>query len=228
MIGVQALLAFALLAARPAAAQVEPASSIRVAVSSAQVLGLDCSRRPFAWENTKATGRWYRYMAGNAITEGLDPRPMLMAAVSAVILTPVYIASVPADLLGAPFRKDCAFTLRLDGKLTQWAGMSTGALPLEAEASNLLSPEVPGVRKAEWTVHRASTTSAADGAFSISIPGSMSRMPSLAVSWRVNGQPGGQMLLEKKGKRFLLSESDPGFGVGAEEMEPMPIVPAKR
>ena len=108
MVGVQALLALALFAARPAAAQVEPTSSIRVVVSSAQVLGLDCSRRPFAWENTKATGRWYRYMAGNAITEGLDPRPMLMAAFSAVILTPVYIASIPADLLGAPFRKACA------------------------------------------------------------------------------------------------------------------------
>lgn len=222
------LFALAFLLARPAAAQVEPTTSIRVIVSSAQVLNLDCSRRPFAWENTKSTGRWYRYLAGQSITEGLDPRPLLMAALTAVILTPVYIASVPADLLGAPFRKNCSFTLRLDGKLAEWAGMSPGALPLEAEASNLLSPEVPGVKKPEWTVHKASAMASADGLFTIAIPGSIARMSTLAVSWRVNGQPGGQLLLEKKGKRFMLSEPDPGFGVGATEMEPILIDPVNR
>ncbi|MBI3297152.1 MAG: hypothetical protein HYZ75_03245 [Elusimicrobia bacterium] len=222
-----ALLAFLLLASRPAAAQVEPTTSVRVEVSTAQILGLDCSRRPFAWENTKATGRWYRYIAGQAVTEGLDPRPMLMSVVSAVILTPVYIASMPADLLAAPFRKDCSFTLKLEGKLAEWAGMSAGALPLEAEAVTLLSAEVPGVKKAEYAVFKSSTTSAADGRYSIAIPAAFSRVQTLAVKWRVKGMPGGQLQLDKKGRRFILSEPDPGFGVGGSEMEPLVIEPSE-
>ena len=142
----------ALLAAAPAAAQIEPPSSIRVVVSSAQITGLDCRRRPFAWEMTRGTGRWYRYMAGSMITEGLDPRPIVMGVVSAVMLTPVFIASVPADLISAPFRKSCSFELKLDGKLSEWAGRPTGSAPFEAEAVNLLETEVPGVKKAEWAV----------------------------------------------------------------------------
>lgn len=221
-----ALLALcAALAAAPAAAQVEPPSSIRVLVSSARVTGLDCSRRPFNWEMTRATGRWYRYMGGNMITEGLDPRPILMGIVSAVMLTPVFIAAVPTDLVAAPFRKTCSFTLALDGKLSEWAGRSAGALALDAEAVNLLETEVPQVKKAEWAVFKASTTSDAAGLYHLEMPGHVGKSSSLILAWRVKGQPAGQMLLVKKGKTFVLSEPDPGFGVGAEEMEPMLIVP---
>ncbi|MBI2363155.1 MAG: hypothetical protein HYV15_07210, partial [Elusimicrobia bacterium] len=205
----------AALAAAPAAAQIEPPSSIRVVVSSAQVAGLDCPRRPFAWEMTRGTGRWYRYMAGSMITEGLDPRPILMGIVSAVMLTPVFIAAVPADLVSAPFRKSCSFTLKLDGRLAEWAGRSAGALPFEAEAVNLLETEVPEVKKAEWAVFKASTASDAAGLYHLEIAGHVGKSPSLNIAWRVKGQPAGQMLLVKKGKAFVLSEPDPGFGVGA-------------
>lgn len=217
-----------LLAAGPAAAQVEPPSSIRVVVSSAQVTDLDCQRRPFNWEMTRATGRWYRYMAGSMITEGLDPRPIAMGIVSAVMLTPVFIAAVPGDLLAAPFRKSCTFTLTLDGKLSEWAGRSAGAAAFEAEAVNLLETEVPQVKKAEWAVFKASTTSDAAGLYHLEIQGQVGKSASLNIAWRVKDQPAGQMLLVKRGKAFVLSEPDPGFGVGAEEMEPLLIAPERR
>ena len=216
-----------LLAALPAAAQVEPTSSVRVEVSSAALRGYACRKRPFAMENTRTVGRWYRYMGGEMITEGWDPRPIVQGVLSAALMTPLFIGAVPADLIAAPFRRTCSFTLTLGGKLSEWAGGTVPGLPLELQAANQLSDEIPNVQKPTYAVFFATTAADAAGLYSIAIPGQVGRSPSMGMRWKVKGQPSGELLLEKRGGTFVLTEPDPGFGVGARDMEPMLLVPTR-
>lgn len=221
----RALLLVGLLAA-PASAQVEAPSGIHVAVATAAVTGLDCERRPFAWENTKTVARRYKVVGGQMITEGLDPRPIVMGVFASVLMAPVMMAAVPADLLAGPFRKTCAFTLSLEGSLDEWAGQKRRDTGYVLEGASLLEPEVENVSKATWDIFRATGTSDAAGRFAVALPARVGRTRELGLRWRVNEQPAGQMLLQKNGKRFVLSEPDPGFGVGSAEMQPILIEPS--
>ena len=216
-----------LLAALPAAAQVEATSSVRVEVASAALRGYECRKRPFAMENTRTLGRWYRYMGGEMVTEGWDPRPIVAGVFSAALLTPLYILAVPSDLVAAPFRRTCTFTLSLEGKLSEWAGGSVAGTPLELQAANQLSDEIPNVQKPAFATFSAAAATDASGRYAIAIPGQVGRSPALAMRWKVKGQPSGELLLEKKGGTFVLSEPDPGFGVGARDMDPILLYPER-
>lgn len=216
------------LLAVPASAQIEPPSGIHVNVATATVIGFECVRRPYAWENTRSVAQRYKNVGGQMVTEGWDPRPIVMGAFASVLMAPVMVAAVPADLISGPFRKTCSFTLSLSGSLNEWAGQKRPNTPLTLEGASLLEPEVENVSKAKWDMFKAATASDASGAFSISLPARIGRTKELGLRWRVNEQPGGQLLLQKKGGRFLLSEPDPGFGVGAAEMEPILIDPVKK
>lgn len=220
----RALLLSALLAG-PASAQVEAPSGVHVAVSSAAVTELACAKRPFKWENTRSVAQRYKNVGGQMIVEGLDPRPIVMGVVASVVMAPVLVAAVPADLLAGPFRKSCEFTLTLSGTLDEWAGQKRADTPLALEAASLVEPEVENVTKATWDLFKAETVSDARGAFTVSLPARVGRTRELGLRWRVNDHPAGQMLLTKKGKRFVLSEPDPGFGVGVAENPSIPIEP---
>lgn len=218
------LLLCALLAA-PSAAQVEAPSGVHVNVSSAAVTGLDCRRRPYRWENTRSVAQRYKTVGGQMITEGLDPRPIAMGVFASVLMAPVMLAAVPADLLSGPFRKTCAFTVVLEGTLDEWAGQKRGDTPYVLEGASLLEPEVENVSKAKWDLFKATGTSDAAGRFAVSLPARIGRTKELGLRWRINEQPAGQLLLQKRGGTFVLSEPDPGFGVGAAEMQPISIEP---
>jgi hypothetical protein len=221
-------LLLAVLAAAPAAAQIEAPSGVHVNVSTATVTAFECVRRPYAWENTRSVARRYKTVGGQMVTEGLDPRPIVMGVFASVLMAPVMVAAVPADLISGPFRKTCSLTLVLSGTLNEWAGQKRANTPLGLEGASLLEPEVENVSKAKWDLFKASTTSDGTGAFSLQLPARIGRTKELGLRWRVNDQPGGQLLLQKKGGKFLLSEPDPGFGVGAAEMEPILIEPEKK
>ena len=223
----QALLAIVILTA-PAAAQIEAPSGVHVNVGTAAVTGLECKRRPYAWENTHSVAQHYKSVGGQMVTEGWDPRPIVMGVFASVLMAPVMVAAVPADLISGPFRKTCSFTLFLSGSLNEWAGQKRPNTPIAIEGASLLAPEVEGVSKAKWDMFKAATTSDAQGAFSLQLPARMGRAKELGLRWRVNEQPGGQLLLQKKGANFLLSEPDPGFGVGSAEMEPILIEPVAK
>ena len=212
----------------PASAQVEAPSGVHVSVATAAVQGLDCARRPFAWENTKTVARRYKVVGGQMITEGLDPRPIVMGVFASVLMAPVMVAAVPVDLLAGPFRKTCDFTLRLEGTLDEWAGQKRRDTDYVLEGASLVEPEVENVSKAQWDLFRTTGTSDASGRFAASLPARVGRTKELGLRWRVNDQPAGQMLLQKNGGSFVLSEPDPGFGVGSAEMEPILIAPEKK
>ena len=135
-----ALAAAALLLCSAAARALDPISDVHVGVSSAAVAELDCRRRPFRMELTRSLGRHYRQMAGEMITEGLDPRPFAMGLFSMVLLTPMTVLAVPVDLAAAPFRRECDFTLRIEGALSQWASQAVPSAAVSAEGRNLLVP----------------------------------------------------------------------------------------
>lgn len=223
----RALLLAALLAG-PASAQVEAPSGVHVAVATAAVQGLDCERRPFAWENTKTVAQRYKVVGRQMITEGLDPRPIVMGVFASVLMAPVMVAAVPADLLTGPFRKTCALTLRLEGTLDEWAGQKRRDTDYVLEGASLVEPEVEGVSKARWDFFRSTGASDGAGRFAVALPARVGRTKELGLRWRVNDQPAGQMVLQKNGGNFVLSEPDPGFGVGSAEMEPILIVPEKK
>lgn len=222
------LLLAAALMPRPASAAELPPSGIRVVVSSAAVTQYECRRRAFAWEDTQGVGSWMR-SATRGMRAGGDLPSVIQGGLATLIMAPMYVLAVPADLVSAPFRRTCTFQVELAGKLSEWAGMApTGAVSLEAEGMNLLADEVPGVRKPKWAVSKASTTTDAQGVYALSLPGQVGAVSSLAIAWRIKGEPGGQLLLEKKGGVFVLSEPDPGFGVGASDMEDMTIEPVRK
>ncbi|TBR20532.1 hypothetical protein EPO15_12845 [bacterium] len=223
----KALLLSALLAA-PAAAQIEPPSGVHVNVSSASVTGLACVRRPYEWENTRSVARRYKNVGGQMVTEGWDPRPIAMGLFASVLMAPVMVAAVPADLLSGPFRKSCSFTLHMSGTLNEWAGQKKADAAILLEGASLLEPEVENVSKAKWDLFKAASASDGAGAFSVSMDARIGRTKELGLRWRVAEQPANQMLLTKRGGRFVLSEPDPGFGVGAAEMEPILIEPVAK
>lgn len=132
------LLLAAIVAAAPAAAQqapevrsmIEPTSSVHVQITGARVTGLDCRSRGFNFELTRHSARHFPYMTRATFTRDPDPRSILVGIFSMLLLVPVTVISVPADLIAMPFRKECDFTASFDGTLQEWAGRTVPEKPI--------------------------------------------------------------------------------------------------
>ena len=223
-------LALALLLAGlpPCQAQTEPISDIRVVVGTAAVTGLDCRSRSFDMELTRSVGRGFKTMGRSMITEGLDPRPIIAGFLAIVVMTPMIVLAVPADLVAAPFRRECSFDFRAEGFLARWAGQVTGEQLVAVEGRNALDPGAEEVSAPSWYIARSSTTSDEGGRFSLVLPGHVGRSPDYDLAWTAKGLPSGRMRLSKSFGKFVLSEPEPEFGSSVEPLEPVEIVPEKK
>lgn len=221
------LLALVLLLASPGWAQ-QPISDIRVVVATAAVSSLECSGRPFEMEWTKTMGRGFKYMGRNMFTQGLDPRPLIGGLVAVLIMAPMMVLAVPADLVAAPFRRQCTFDFQAQGHLARWAGQVTSEQAVAAEGRNALDPGVEGVKAPTWFVSLSSTTTDEQGRFYLALPGRVGRSPDFDIAWAVKNLPSGQMRLRKSFGNFVLSEPEPEFGSPADSMEPLEIVPSTK
>jgi len=208
--------------------EVEPTSGVHIELSSAAVTGLDCRRREFAFEQTVGLARRVKGISHGMVTEGLDPRPLVMGALSILLTSPFFILAAPADLVSGPFRRECTFEARVEGGLAKWAGQTVGETELTAEGRTLLTPGVEGVAAPTFFVSRSSTTSDARSKFSLSIPGKVGRSKDFSILWRVKGLSAGTLVLHKQGGTFILSEPEAEFGSGAYESQPIVIRPEKK
>lgn len=213
---------------RAAAQVVEPTSGIHVDLSSAAVTGLECRRREFAFEQTSGLARRVKSISHGMVTEGLDPRPFVLGAFAILLTSPFFILAAPADLVSAPFRRECTFETRLEGTLSKWAGTAVGEAELMAEGKTLLSPGVEGVAAPSFFVSRSSASSDARSSFSLSIPWKVGRSKDFAILLRVKGLSAGTLVLHKQGGVFVLSEPEAEFGSGIYETQPMLIRPEKK
>lgn len=203
----------------------QPSSGIRVEVSTAGVTGLDCRRRGFQMEYTKGMGRSYKQMAGMTFTRDPDPRHLGMGLGAMIVMAPLTVLAVPADLVAALFRRECVFEFRAQGKLVGWAGKGAGSSTLALEAKSLVSPGKEDVVEPVYEAARASTATDAQGRFDITVPARILRGRKLELGWLVNGLPSGTMTLRKGLGSFVLSEPEFEFGGPAEPMEPIVIRP---
>lgn len=215
-----------LLPARPGAQEV-PDSSIRVQYETAEIADLNCARRPFTMENTRAAVEYFPYFSRNMFTQGLDPRPLLMGLFSSILLVPLTVLAVPTDLVAAPFRRECVFSARISGSLAEWAGQKAPGKELSAEASNLKRKGVEGLREPEIYSTRSSAMSDAEGRFSIPLSGQVGRYKTMEIAWKVGGRPAGTARLIKQGGKFVLEEAEAGFGTGVYDNPSIVIVPGK-
>src|SRR3989339_504811 len=116
-----ALLLAALAAAAPCRA-IEPASNFRIEVASAAVTGLECRRRPFRMEWTRGVGQRYSRTAAEGFARSPDLRTVSLGICAMVLMAPLAVLAVPADLLAAPWRRECDFDLQVEGRLAGWGG----------------------------------------------------------------------------------------------------------
>lgn len=207
---------------------ITPTSSIRVAINDARVTDLACSRRSAKFEATGHTARHFPYMYRNTFGGEMDPRQLAVGIFATLLLVPVTVAAVPLDLLAMPFRRECDFTLTVDGKLEEWAGRAMPHLAVGLEGRNLLSKGVEGIRAPQVFRAEAQATADADARFSISIKGHVGGSKEFVVVFSVAGRPANSLTLRKSGGVFLLEEQDPGFGTGVHENETREIRPGKK
>lgn len=201
-----------------------PVSDVRVRIDTASVSGLACSGRPFGMEYTRSVGRSYRYMAQGVFTRDPDPRSVIMGLLAMVVMIPIVVLSVPADLVAAPFRRQCSFDFRAEATLMRPRGPGEIALPVTLEARNLLDPGVEGVAAPTWFVSIASAAADANGRFAIGLPGKVGRSPEFELGWSVKGLRSGGMRLSRSGKDFLLVEPEEDSEIGASFETPPPLV----
>jgi len=201
-----------------------PVSDVRVHIDTASVTGLSCSGRPFGMEYTRSVGRSYRYMAQGVFTRDPDPRSIIMGLVAMVVMLPIVVLSVPADLVAAPFRRQCSFDFRAEATLTRPRGPEDVELPVTLEARNLLDPGVEGVAAPTWFVSIASAAADAGGRFTLGLPGKVGRSKELELGWSVKGLRSGGMRLSRSGKDFLLTEPEEDSEIGASFETPPPLV----
>jgi len=204
-----------------------PTSDIRVKVSSASVTGLACRRRNFEMEYAKDVGRRYRHIARMTFTRNPDPRVVAMGLLAMVMMAPVAVLAVPADLAAATFRQECDFNFQARGTLLGWAGATAGQAQLAARGMILVSPGIEDVSQPVYTLSRASATADAQGHFSISVPGRVGRSRDFELQWLVNALPSGTMSLRKRGGTFILSEPEQEFGSAIEDTPPIAIQPQR-
>jgi hypothetical protein len=224
-----------LIAANPVFAQVPPevrsiiapTSSVHVRIDEARVKDLDCRGRGFKFEMTKHSARHFPYMA-KATFRDTDPRSILVGVFSMILLVPVTVVSVPADLVAIPFRRECDFTLEVDGTLQEWAGRTVPNKPVSLKGRNLIGKGVQGVAPPRVFESKAASTSDANGRFSIALDGHVGGDKTLSVRWGVDSREANSMALTKSGGSFIFSEEDPGFGTGVHENPTREIVPEKK
>jgi hypothetical protein len=220
-----------ILAALAAAAcpcrAIEPTSNVRVEVDSAAVTGLECRRRPFRMEWTRSVGLRYSKAAAESFRRDPDLRTVSLGLFAMVLMTPMAVLAVPADLAAAPWRRECDFDLRVDGCLAGWAGSPVGGERLAVQGRGLVDPGLDEYLAPRYLVN--SSTAAADeaGRFVVSLPGRVGRSPAFELRWFVEGRPSGLMTLRKSGGRFRLSEPEPEFGASDMTMSPIDIRPAR-
>lgn len=200
-------------------------SGIRPEIRSASVTGLDCRRRAFEMEYTRSALRVFPALTRGMIVEGLDPRPILSGLAAVVLMIPLTALAVPGDLAASPFRRECGFTVRVDGALVEWAGGPAPGTPVEAEGVNLLRPGLEGSEPPRLFRDSASAVAGEGGLFSLSLKGRMARSKQYDLHWRVRGSEAGVWRLRKSGRRFRLYELDAGFGTGIYEPREFVIVP---
>ncbi|MFA6316257.1 MAG: hypothetical protein WC943_02475 [Elusimicrobiota bacterium] len=200
-------------------------SAYRVVVSSAQVTGLDCRGRKLAMEHTKGMSRSYKTMSANTFVRDPDPRYFAMGLASMVAMVPLTVLAVPADLLSAPFRRECSFEFSASGRLAGWAGRPAGGVEVILESHAAASSDAEEGRTAGFVVSRATTTTDAQGGFELSIPGRVGRGGAMGLQWLASGLPSGRMTLRKRFGSLILSEPESEFGASLETMEPLVIRP---
>ena len=220
-----AALSLPLAAAR---AEITPPSGARIVIEDAKIDDLACRGRGLAFEAATHSARHFSYMKQSMFNKDIDPQTLVMGIFGTLLLVPLTIAAVPLDLLASPLRRRCEFTLHIDGSLTEWAGGRVPGKVIFLESRNETSPGVPGVAAPEFFTAQSSATADASARFSISIAGRTGRSKSTALFWRIDGQEGSLMSLNKSGGRFVLSEEDAGFGSGVFENEAREIVPTAR
>ena len=223
---IRSLLVLSLLTA-PARADIMPPASARIDVQKAEIRDLACSRRRFKLENTRSSARWFPYMGKQVSSSGWHPHSILLGMLGTVMLLPITVLAVPTDLVAAPFRKECSFSLALTASPVEWAGRGLPDIPVVLLSQNTLETGVPDVFTPRFFTSDASAVSGEKGLFDIDIRGYVGRDKRLGLLWKVKGHPGGTMRLTRDGNEFVLTEVDPGFGVGAQEMAPMRISPGK-
>jgi len=222
------LAAALLLGSGRAGAQILPISNYQVAVASASVTGLTCRRREFQMEYTKFVGRQYRYMAGGIFNSNPDPRIFAIGLFGMILMVPVAVLAVPGDLLAAPWRRECDFELRTQGKLVGWAGLKASEAAIAAEGRSLVTPGSEDVAEPVYRLSRSSTTTDAQGRFSLAVPGRVGRSSTFLLGWTVDSRPSGVMSLEQRGSIFILSEPEPEFGSSLDAFSPIEIKPEKK
>ena len=220
------LLAALVAVGRPGWA-LEPTSNVRVEISSASVTGLDCRRRPFQMEWTQGIGQRYRRMAGETFTRNPDPRYLVMGLFGMIIMAPLAVLAVPADLAAVLLRRQCEFDLRLQGRLTGWAGGAVGGERLVLEGRALVEPGLEDFSEPRYLLSRSTGTADAEGRFVLSLPGRVGRSPAFEMRWLVEDRESGLMSLRKHGGRFSLSEPEPEFGAEEQTMQPIEIRPSR-
>ena len=221
------LLFAALVAASRPGQAVEPTSNVRVEISSAGVTGLDCRRRPFRMEWTRDIGQRYRQMARETFTRNPDPRVLALGFAGMILMAPIAVLAVPADLAAAPLRRQCDFELRVGGRLSGWADSAVGGERLVLEGDSMLASGFEGISAPRYRVTRTTGTADAEGRFALSVEGRVGRSSAFELRWLVDERPSGTMSLCKHWGRFSLSEPEAEFGSGAQTMETIEIRPSR-
>ncbi|MBI5624097.1 MAG: hypothetical protein HY924_09980 [Elusimicrobia bacterium] len=170
-------------------------------------------------------GRSYKQMSRMTFNADPDPRYIGLGLAAMVIMAPLTVLAVPADLAATPFRRQCGFEFHAEGKLKGWAGAPAGGKELEVQLKSLVGPGVENVKEPSYIITRSSTTSDEHGRFELKVAGHLPRAAKIEVHWLVDGLPSGLMYLRKRGGKFVLSEDEPEFGTGLETIEPIVIKP---
>lgn len=144
-----------------------------------------------------------------------------------ILLSPLAVLAVPADLIVAPLRRECDFDLLVQGRLAGWAGSAVGGERLVLEGRSLLEPGLEEFSAPRYLLTRSSATADAGGRFALFLAGRVGSSPAFELHWLVDDRSSGLMSLRKHGGRFSLFEPEPEFGAGEQAMGPIEIRPSR-
>jgi hypothetical protein len=176
-------------------------------------------------EFSRDIGLRYRRIAGETFTRNPNPYTLVWGVFALIAMVPMAVLAPPADLLAAPWRRQCGFELRVEGRLRGWAGSAVAGAPVGAEGASVTEDGVGDFVAPRYSLSRGTATADGEGRFVVSLPGRVGPGPQMELRWLVHSLPSGRMSLRKSGRRFILSEPDPEFGSTAETMEPLEIRP---
>jgi hypothetical protein len=178
-------------------------------------------------EWTRDVGLRYSKAAAESFTRDPDPRAAALGVFAMVLMAPLAVLAVPADLAASPWRRECDFELRVEGRLAGWAGSPVGGERLAVQGRGLVDPGLDEYLAPRYLVSAATATVAEGGGFALSLPGRVGRSPAFELRWLVEGRSSGLMTLRKRGGRFRLSEPEPEFGASDLTMAPLDIRPVR-